>query len=157
VTNGEAVTHAGGLIDEALWRRLSLLPNPFRRKAMGPPPSAFGRRLTGILFVLRSSIPWHMLPKEMGCGSGSICCRRLIRWQRAGVCRRLRAVLLAELRRRSQLDSAHAVVDLTEADGIPLTAVLASANRYDTTQPRPLVDAIPPLRRCPVATGANAA
>ena len=26
--------------------------------------------LSGILFVLRSGIPWEMLPKEMGCGSG---------------------------------------------------------------------------------------
>jgi transposase len=25
--------------------------------------------LTGILFVLKSGIPWEMLPQEMGCGS----------------------------------------------------------------------------------------
>jgi transposase len=39
--------------------------------------------LTGILYVLRSGVPWQMLPKEMGCGSGSTCWRRLVRWQRA--------------------------------------------------------------------------
>ena len=38
---------------------------------------------------------------------------------------------------------------LTEARGIPLTAVLTSANRHDITQLLPLVDAIPPLRGCP--------
>ena len=27
-------------------------------------------RLTGILFVLKSGIPWGYLPVEMGCGSG---------------------------------------------------------------------------------------
>lgn len=26
--------------------------------------------LTGILFVLRTGIPWDMLPREMGCGNG---------------------------------------------------------------------------------------
>jgi transposase len=29
--------------------------------------------LTGILFVLKSAIPWEMLPQEMGCGSGMTC------------------------------------------------------------------------------------
>ena len=27
--------------------------------------------LAGIIFVLCSGIPWRMLPKELGCGSGS--------------------------------------------------------------------------------------
>jgi transposase len=38
---------------------------------------------------------------------------------------------------------------LTEARGIPLTALLTAANRHDITQLLPLVDAIPPLRGCP--------
>jgi len=38
---------------------------------------------------------------------------------------------------------------LTEARGIPLTAVLTSANRHDITQLLPLIDGIPPLRGCP--------
>ena len=102
------------LIDDALWRRIEpLLPQPPRRrwKAMGRPRIPDRAALTGILFVLRSGIPWQMLPKEMGCGSGSTCWRRLVRWQRVGVWRRLHAVLLAELRRRGQLDLARTVVD----------------------------------------------
>jgi transposase len=102
------------LIDDALWRRIEpLLPKPPRRrwKAMGRPRIPDRAALTGILFVLRSGIPWQMLPKEMGCGSGSTCWRRLVRWQRVGVWRRLHAELLAELRRRGQLDLARAVVD----------------------------------------------
>ena len=67
--------------------------------------------LTGILFVLRSGIPWRMLPREMGCGSGITCWRRLVRWQRAGVWKRLHAALLTELRRRGRLDLARAIVD----------------------------------------------
>jgi transposase len=92
------------LIDDALWRRIEpLLPKPTRRrfKAMGRPRVSDRAVLTGILFVLRSGLPWQMLPKEMGCGSGSTCWRRLVRWQRAGVWRRLHAVLFAELRQRA--------------------------------------------------------
>ena len=102
------------LIDDALWRRIEpLLPKPPRRrwKAMGRPRIPDRAALTGILFVLRSGIPWQMLPTEMGCGSGSTCWRRLVRWQRAGVWRRLHAVLLAELRQRGQLDLTRALVD----------------------------------------------
>ena len=143
----------------------------------GPAPIPDRATLTGILFVVRSGLPWQMLPKEMGCGSGSTCWRRLVRWQRAGVWRRLHAVLLAELLQRGQLDLTRALVDsgsvralrgggtgpnptdrrkagskhhiLTDARGIPLTAILTAANRHDITQLLPLVDAMPPLRGCP--------
>jgi len=120
------------LIDDALWRRIEpLLPKPPRRrwKAMGRPRIPDRAALTGILFVLRSGIPWQMLPKEMGCGSGSTCWRRLVRWQRAGVWRRLHAVLLAELRRRGQLDLARAVVDSASV------RALRGGKKLDRTQP----------------------
>jgi transposase len=97
------------VIDDALWARIEpLLPKPPRRrwKNMGRPRVPDRAALTGIVFVLRSGLPWQMLPKEMGCGSGSTCWRRLVRWQRAGVWRRLHATLLAELRQRGQLDLA---------------------------------------------------
>jgi transposase len=84
---------------------------PRNRQHAGRAPIPDRAVLTGILFVLRSGIPWRMLPREMGCGSGITCWRRLVRWQRAGVWKRLHAVLLAELRRRGRLDLARAVVD----------------------------------------------
>jgi transposase len=120
------------LIDDALWRRIeALLPKPPRRrwKAMGRPRIPDRAALTGIVFVLRSGIPWQMLPKEMRCGSGSTCWRRLVRWQRAGVWRRLHAVLLAELRRRGQLDLARAVVDSASI------RALRGGKKLDRTQP----------------------
>jgi len=102
------------LIDDALWGRVEpLLPKRRRRrgKAMGRPRVPDRAALTGILFVLRAGLPWQMLPKEMGCGSGSTCWRRLVGWQRAGVWRRLHEALLSELRQRGQLDLARALVD----------------------------------------------
>jgi transposase len=39
-----------------------------------------GAALTGILFVLKTGIPWKYLPAEMGCRSGMTCWRRLRGW-----------------------------------------------------------------------------
>lgn len=41
--------------------------------------------LTGIVFVLKTGIPWEYLPREPGCGSGMTCWRRLHEWMQAGV------------------------------------------------------------------------
>ena len=120
------------LIDDALWSRIEpLLPKPPRRrsKTMGRPRVPDRAALTGILFVLRSGLPWQMLPKEMGCGSGSTCWRRLARWQRAGVWRRLHAVLLGELRQRGQLDLTRALVDSASV------RALRGGKKLDRTQP----------------------
>ena len=102
------------LIDDALWARIEpLLPKrrPRNRRYAGRTPLPDRAVMTGIFFVLRSGLPWNMLPREMGCGSGTTCWRRLVRWQRAGVWKRLHTVLLNELRRRGQIDLARAVVD----------------------------------------------
>ena len=102
------------LVDDALWTLIEpLLPTRRRRnrRYAGRKPIPDRAVFTGILFVLRSGVPWNMLPREMGCGSGTTCWRRLVRWQRAGVWKRLHAVLLAELHRRGELDLARAVVD----------------------------------------------
>ena len=120
------------LIDDALWARIEpLLPKPPRRRwrKMGRPRVPDRAVLTGILFVLRSGLPWQMLPKEMGCGSGSTCWRRLVRWQHAGVWRRLHAVLLAELRQRGQLDLTRALVDSASV------RALRGGKKLDRTQP----------------------
>ena len=67
--------------------------------------------MTGILFVLKSGIPWEMLPTEMGCGSGMTCWRRLRDWHKAGVWQRLHEVLLAKLEAAHLIDWSRASVD----------------------------------------------
>ena len=101
------------LIEDDLWVRIEpLLPKKRRRKRYtGRRPLEDRLVLSGILFVLRSGIPWEMLPKEMGCGSGMTCWRRLKEWQRRGVWRRLHKVLLSELRGAEKLDFSRAVAD----------------------------------------------
>lgn len=120
------------LIDDALWARIEpLLPKPPRKRfrTMGRPRVADRAALTGILFILRTGMPWQMLPLEMGCGSGSTCWRRLVRWQRAGVWKRLHVALLTELRQRGQLDLARAIVDSSSV------RALRGGKKLDRTQP----------------------
>src|SRR6266852_7793607 len=120
------------LVDDGLWTQLEpLLPKrrPRHRQYAGRKPIPDRAVLTGILFVLRSGIPWNMLPREMGCGSGTTCWRRLVRWQRAGVWKRLHEVLLAELRRRGRLDLRWAVVDSASL------RALRGGKKLDRTQP----------------------
>ena len=67
--------------------------------------------LTGILFVLRSGIPWHMLPKELGCGSRMTCWRRLRDWQQEGIWDLMHFTLLSWLARDGDIDWSRAIVD----------------------------------------------
>ena len=80
------------LLDDALWERIQPLlppPKPRRFRFPGRKPLDDRKVLTGILFVLKTGIPWEDLPCEMGCGSGMTCLNRLKQWHRAGVWRRL--------------------------------------------------------------------
>ena len=67
--------------------------------------------LTGIIFVLKSGIPWEMLPQEMGCGSGMTCWRRLRDWSRADVWSKLQQELLNRLADADQIDWSRAAMD----------------------------------------------
>jgi transposase len=69
------------------------------------------RALAGIVFVLKTGIPWEFLPQEMNCGCGMTCWRRLRDWNDAGVWRRLHRVLLERLNTADKIDWSRAVVD----------------------------------------------
>jgi transposase len=100
------------LVSDALWAVTEPLLPPEPPKPKGGRPRVPDRAaLTGILFVLRSGIPWEMLPQEMGCGSGMTCWRRLRDWHKAGVWQRLHEVLLARLRQADQIDWSRAALD----------------------------------------------
>src|SRR5215467_6807416 len=96
------------ILPDELWGALDpFFPSP-------PPRPRGGRRripnratLTGLLFVLRTGIPWEYLPQELGCGSGMTCWRRLRDWQAQGVWDLLHfALLLLVGRGRARADRA---------------------------------------------------
>src|SRR5215216_236228 len=100
------------LVSDELWDTIAPLLPPERPKPQGGRPRIPDRAaLTGIIFVLRSGIPWELLPQEMGCGSGVTCWRRLREWQRAGVWHRLHAALLDRLGQAGRLDWSRASQD----------------------------------------------
>ena len=162
----------------ALWERIkTLLPKPKERRFRYPgrKPIEDRKALTGILFVLKTGIPWEDLPQEMGCGSGMTCWRRLRDWHQAGVWEALHELLLAELNGADQIDWSRAAVDsrslralgggqktgpspvdrrkegskhhlIVDGRGTPLAATVTAANGPDVKQLEPLVDAVPPVR-----------
>ena len=109
------------ILDDELWKLIEpLLPPPKKRRWRNPGRKPIDHRsvLTGILFVLKTGIPWEYLPKEMGCGSGMTCWRRLRDWQAVGVWDKIHRVLLQRLEDASQIDWSRAVVDSTSVRAV---------------------------------------
>jgi hypothetical protein len=131
--------------------------------------------LAGIIFVLRSGVPWEMLPQKLGCGSGMTCWRRLRDWQQAGIWQLIHFAVLDWLARSERIDWSCAVVDgssiravlggqktgpnptdraklgskrnlICDGQSIPLAIQLTGASRNDSQQALALIGAVPPLQ-----------
>jgi transposase len=139
-----------------------------------PAPIPDRNVLTGILFVLKTGIPWEDLPCEMNCGCGMTCWRRLRDWQADGTWDKIHKVLLDRSRGADKIDRSRALVDssfvraayggeatgpspvdrakagskhhlITDANGIPLASSVTAANVKDITELAPLYNKIPPV------------
>ena len=101
------------LVSDELWAVVApQLPPPRRDKLKSGRPRVPDRAaLAGILFVLKTGIPWEYLPQEMGCGSGMTCWRRLRDWQQRGVWDKLHRQLLRTLREAAAIDWSRAALD----------------------------------------------
>ena len=118
------------LLPDDLWAVIEPLLPPQPPKPQGGRPRVPDRAcLTGILFVLRSGLPWELLPLELGCGSGVTCWRRLRDWQAAGVWDRLHRALLDRLGEADRIDWSRACLD---AASVPAKR---GARRWDRTPP----------------------
>ena len=92
-------------ISAALFKKIEPLLPAFVPSAKGGRPRVSDEMaLNGVLFVLRTGIPWEELPQELGFGSGMTCWRRLRDWQAAGAWHGLHLALLDELRNVDKLD-----------------------------------------------------
>ena len=162
------------ILSDALWTIIDpLLPAPPAPGPKGGRPAVGNREaLTGILFVLKTGIPWEDLPCEMGCGSGMTCWRRLRDWQADGTWRRIHKALLDKLRGADKIDWSRALIDsssvraayggaetgpspvdrakpgskhhvITDASGIPMASSVTAANAHDVTEMAPLYNELP--------------
>lgn len=173
----QAIVMARPLISEELWNLIAPHLPPERPKQRGRRPLSNRQALTGILFVLKTGIPWEDLPREMGCGCGMTCWRRLRDWQQAGVWDRILEALQNELGRKGRIDWSRASLDsasvravgagartgpnptdrgkpgskhhlIVDRHGIPLSApLLTPANEHDSLELGPALDAIKPIRK----------
>jgi transposase len=100
------------MLPDGLWELLEpFIPIAKAKPKGGRQRLSYRACLLGILFVLRSGIPWEMLPQELGCGSGVTCWRRLRDWQQAGIWQLIHFSLLDWLARYGQIDWSRAVLD----------------------------------------------
>lgn len=166
------------LLPEDLWKRLEpLLPRSRTRHIQyaGRKPTEPRKIVAGIIFALRTGVPWELLPATREFPSGQTCLRWLKRWHRAGIWQKLLERLLTELEDQKRIDWHRAIVDsasvraphggpktgpnpvdrsklgskhhvITDARGIPLAVILTGANRHDITQLLALVEKIPRLQ-----------
>ena len=100
------------IVRDELWEIIKpLIPARKERLKGGRPPISDRAALTGIIFVLKTGIPWEDLPQEMGCGSGMTCWRRLRDWQKAGVWEQLLLGILQRLPDAKTIDWSRACID----------------------------------------------
>ena len=100
------------LLPDALWAIIDpLLPRHAPSPKGGRPRLDDRKALTGILFVLKTGLPWEDLPAEMNCGCGMSCWRRLAEWQADGTWDKVHAVLLERLHDAGKLDWSKCAID----------------------------------------------
>lgn len=134
------------LVDDELWDMIAPLlppPKPRRLRFPGRKPMDNRKALCGILFVLKTGLPWEDLPQELGCGCGMTCWRRLRDWQAAGVWDALHQLLLTKLHEAGKIDWSRAV-----ADSASVRAVLGGKNRPQPDRPRESGQQTPCDHRC---------
>lgn len=103
---------AAPLVSDELWDIVEPLLPPLRASLKGGRPPVPNRAaFTGIVFVLKTGLPWNALPQEMGCGSGSTCWRRFAAWTDSGVWEQAHRTVLNRLGQEGGIDWSRAVID----------------------------------------------
>src|SRR5690242_9326234 len=161
------------LLPDELWEIIEPILPKWTPSPKGGQPRLDDRQvLTGILFVLKTGIPWEDLPCELGCGCGMTCWRRLRDWQADGTWAKIHKVLLDRLRGADKIAWSRALIDssfvraayggeetgpspvdrskpgskhhvITDAGGIPLASSVTAADVNDLTEMAPLFNKMP--------------
>lgn len=106
------------LVPDELWELIEpILPKHPYIPGVGKPRVSDRVCLSGILFVLKTGIPWEAFPQEMGC-CGMTLWNRLHEWMTLGVWEQLHRLLLDQLRRADQIDFSRVIVDSTSVRAV---------------------------------------
>ncbi len=145
--DGSGASHmAKPLVSDELWEQIEALlpaPKPRRSRHPGRRPLEPRKVLTGIVFVLKSGIPWEELPAEMGCGCGMTCLNYLKAWQQTGTWRKIQEALLAHLPGAERLNWARGTADAVLGAPVPAPRPVVAApgpekmGREEATTPPP--------------------
>ena len=125
------------LVSDELWAIVEPLLPPTRPVGTrGHPPVSNRVALTGIIFVLKTGLPWEYFPQELGC-CGMTLWNRLHAWQRAGVWERLHHALLQHLADAGQIDWRRASADASRipAKGVKKGGTKTGPNPTDRGKP----------------------
>ena len=98
------------LLTDAQWQKLEPLLPKLKARRRGRPLKANRVVLEGILWVLKTGARWRDVPSDIGV-SGSVCWKRLRRWDQQGVWLRIWRVFLSELDRQGRLDWRESFLD----------------------------------------------
>ena len=99
------------LVSDELWAVVEPLLPPTRPPGTrGHPPVPNRVALAGIVFVLKTGIPWAYFPQELGC-CGMTLWNRLRDWQHAGAWEALHRAMLQHLADADKIDWSRASVD----------------------------------------------
>ena len=98
------------LLSDAQWEKIQPLLPKLKRRRRGRPPKDNRVVLEGILWVLKTGARWRDVPKEIGT-SGTVCWKRMRRWDQQGVWLRIWRAFLSELDQRGRLDWQESFLD----------------------------------------------
>ena len=100
------------LVTDDLWREFEPLIPVHPKSPKGGRPRADDRHcLEGLVYVVRTGVPWHLFPDKQFGVSKSTCFDRLCEWERAGVFAQAHHALLNQLGLRGLIDLSTAVID----------------------------------------------
>jgi transposase len=133
------------LVTDELWRQFRPLIPGHPKDPRGGRPRADDRRcLEGIVYVLRTGVPWHLFPDRQFGVSKSTCYDRFGEWCRCGVFAGAHRRLLNRLGLRGRVDLSAAVIDSASVRAVfggrtpgpaPSTAAKTAANATSSATP----------------------
>jgi len=147
------------LVSDELWNLVEpILPKHPYVPGVGKPRVPDRICLTGIIFVLKTGIPWEYFPHEMGC-CGMTLWNRLDEWREAGVWEQLHRLLLNQLRAEERIDLSHVIVDSSSVRAVhggkkrdPAPWIAGKTGRNTTSLLMRAACLLPPFSLEPTAT-----